>query len=392
MLKTAVIFGTRPEALKMVPVVKALEARPEIRNHVVVTGQHREMLDQVIGLFHVKVDHNLKLMEKNQSFFDLLLKALSRLKTLLEKERSDIVLVQGDTTTTFAASLASYYLGIPVGHVEAGLRTFRKYQPFPEEINRKLTTHLADLHFAPTMQAKDNLREEGIPEDRIFITGNTVIDALKMIEKKLSEPACREKVERSLEKRIGPIAPDTRLVLVTGHRRESFGEKLKNICEALKQIAFKNPDVQIIYPVHMNPNVKRPVRRILEGLSNVHLMPPLEYLSFVYLMTRAHFILTDSGGIQEEAPSLGKPVLVMREVTERPEVIQAGVATLVGTNKETIFQNAQELLDNPALYESMAKANNPYGTGDAAIKIAEIILETREFERPPEVLTRKLQD
>lgn len=389
MVNTMVIFGTRPEAVKMAPVIKALESRPEIKNRVLVTGQHRHMLDQVIDLFRIKVDHDLNLMEENQSFFEVFLKGLSRLKECLEKERPDLVLVQGDTTTTFAASLASYYLGIPVGHVEAGLRTFRKYQPFPEEINRKLTTHLADLHFAPTAQARDNLHREGIPENRIFITGNTVIDALKMIEQELLKPENREKMERYFESQIGLSAHDTRLILVTGHRRENFGENLRNICEALKKIAFKNPDVQIVYPVHMNPNVAKPVSKLLQGISNIRLMNPLEYLPFVHLMTRAYFILTDSGGIQEEAPSLGKPVLVMREVTERPEVIEAGIAKLVGTKTEMICQEAQALLDDRTLYESMAKAANPYGNGDAALKIADIVSRAREFERLPGTLAEK---
>ena len=387
MLNTMVIFGTRPEAVKLAPVIRALEQRPEIRNRVAVTAQHRQMLDQVVNLFRIKVDHDLNIMEEDQSLFDVVLKAISRLKELLEVEQPDMVLVQGDTSTTFAASLASYYLGIPVGHVEAGLRTYRKYEPFPEEINRKLTTHLSDLHFAPTAQAKDNLLREGIPEGKIFVTGNTVIDALKMVVGELSRSENREKIERYFREKIGLSTDATRLILVTGHRRENFGENLRNICEALKQIASKNPDVQIVYPVHMNPNVERPVKEILNDVSNIRLIRPLEYLPFVYLMTRAYFILTDSGGIQEEAPSLGKPVLIMREVTERPEVIEAGVAKLVGTKKEVIFREAQALLDDRIRYESMAKAANPYGNGDAAMKIAEIILKA-QVERLPMVLVQ----
>jgi len=388
MLNTIVIFGTRPEAVKMAPVIKAFEQRPGILNRVVITGQHRQMLDQVINLFHIKVDHDLNIMEENQSLLDVVLKGLSLLNEYLEREKPDMVLVQGDTSTTFTASLASYYLGIPVGHVEAGLRTYRKYQPFPEEINRRLTSHLADLHFAPTTRAKENLLREGISEDKIFVTGNTVIDALRMMEKELSKPENREEMERYFKSHLGISTHDTRLILVTGHRRENFGENLVSICEALRQIALRNSDVQIVYPVHMNPNVAKPVREMLAGISNIRLIQPLEYLPFVHLMTRAYFILTDSGGIQEEAPSLGKPVLVMRDVTERPEVIEAGVAKLVGTKKETICQETQALLDNRTLYESMARAANPYGNGDAALKIADIVSKARDFERPPETLEK----
>ena len=388
MFKVIVIFGTRPEAVKLAPVIKALERYSSITHRVVVTGQHRQMLDQVVNLFRIKVDHDLNIMEENQTLLDVVLKSLSLLKKYLEGEKPDMVLVQGDTSTTFAASLASYYLGIPVGHVEAGLRTYRKYQPFPEEINRRLTSHLADLHFAPTMRARANLLHEGISEDRIFVTGNTVIDALRLIEKELSKPEISEKMERYFKGHLGLSTQGTRLILVTGHRRENFGENLTNICEALRQIALRNSDVQIVYPVHMNPNVAKPVREMLEGISNIRLIQPLEYLPFVHLMTRAHFILTDSGGIQEEAPSLGKPVLVMRDVTERPEVIEAGVAKLVGTKKETICRETQALLDNRTLYESMAKAANPYGNGDAAVKIADIVSKARDFERPPEILEK----
>ena len=388
MFKVIVIFGTRPEAVKLAPVIKALERHSDITHRVVVTGQHRQMLDQVVNLFQVKVDCDLNIMEENQTLLDVMLKGLSRLKEHLEGEKPDLVLVQGDTSTTFAASLASYYLGIPVGHVEAGLRTYRKYQPFPEEVNRRLTTHLADLHFAPTTRARANLLREGISEDRIFVTGNTVIDALRWIEKELSKPESRERMERYFKGHLGLSTHDTRLILVTGHRRENFGENLISICEALRQIALRNSDVLIVYPVHMNPNVAKPVREMLEGIPNIRLLQPLEYLPFVHLMTRAYFILTDSGGIQEEAPSLGKPVLVMRDVTERPEVIEAGVAKLVGTKKETICREAQALLDNRTFYESMAKAANPYGNGDAALKIADIVSKARDFERPPEILEK----
>jgi UDP-N-acetylglucosamine 2-epimerase (non-hydrolysing) len=388
MFKVIVIFGTRPEAVKLAPVIKALERHPSMAYRVVVTGQHRQMLDQVIKLFGIKVDHDFNIMEEDQSLLNVVLKSLSLLKEYLEREKPEMVLVQGDTSTTFAASLASYYIGIPVGHVEAGLRTYRKYQPFPEEINRRLTSHLADLHFAPTGRAKENLLREGISEDRIFVTGNTVIDALKLIKKELSKPENREGMVRYFKHQLGFETGDFRLLLVTGHRRENFGENLKNICEALKEVALRNSDVQIVYPVHMNPNVEKPVREMLAGISNIRLLPPLEYLPFVHLMTKAHFILTDSGGIQEEAPSLGKPVLVMREVTERPEVIEAGVAKLVGTKKETICREAQALLDNRRLYESMARAANPYGNGDAALQIAEIVSKASDFERPPVILEK----
>jgi len=388
MFKVIVIFGTRPEAVKLAPVIKALERYSNITHRVVVTGQHRQMLDQVVNLFRIKVDHDLDIMEENQTLLGVVLKGLSLLNEYLEREKPDMVLVQGDTSTTFAASLASYYLGIPVGHVEAGLRTYRKYQPFPEEINRRLTSHLADLHFAPTMRARANLLHEGISEDRIFVTGNTVIDALRLIEKELSKPGSMEEMECFFKGHLGLSTQGSRLILVTGHRRENFGKNLVSICEALRQIALRNSDVQIVYPVHMNPNVAKPVREMLAGISNIRLIQPLEYLPFVHLMTRAYFILTDSGGIQEEAPSLGKPVLVMRDVTERPEVIEAGVAKLVGTKKETICQEAQALLDDRTLYDSMAKAANPYGNGDAALKIADIVSKARDFERPPGILEK----
>jgi UDP-N-acetylglucosamine 2-epimerase (non-hydrolysing) len=388
MFKVIVIFGTRPEAVKLAPVIKALERYSNITHRVVVTGQHRQMLDQVVNLFRIKVDHDLDIMEENQTLLCVVLKGLSLLNEYLEREKPDMVLVQGDTSTTFAASLASYYLGIPVGHVEAGLRTYRKYQPFPEEINRRLTSHLADLHFAPTMRARANLLHEGISEDRIFVTGNTVIDALRLIEKELSKPGSMEEMECFFKGHLGLSTQGSRLILVTGHRRENFGKNLVSICEALRQIALRNSDVQIVYPVHMNPNVAKPVREMLAGISNIRLIQPLEYLPFVHLMTRAYFILTDSGGIQEEAPSLGKPVLVMRDVTERPEVIEAGVTKLVGTKKETICQEAQALLDDRTLYDSMAKAANPYGNGDAALKIADIVSKARDFERPPGILEK----
>lgn len=388
MFKVIVIFGTRPEAVKLAPVIKALERYSNITHRVVVTGQHRQMLDQVVNLFRIKVDHDLDIMEENQTLLGVVLKGLSLLNEYLEREKPDMVLVQGDTSTTFAASLASYYLGIPVGHVEAGLRTYRKYQPFPEEINRRLTSHLADLHFAPTMRARANLLHEGISEDRIFVTGNTVIDAMRLIEKELSKPGSMEEMECFFKGHLGLSTQGSRLILVTGHRRENFGKNLVSICEALRQIALRNSDVQIVYPVHMNPNVAKPVREMLAGISNIRLIQPLEYLPFVHLMTRAYFILTDSGGIQEEAPSLGKPVLVMRDVTERPEVIEAGVAKLVGTKKETICQEAQALLDDRTLYDSMAKAANPYGNGDAALKIADIVSKARDFERPPGILEK----
>jgi len=365
MIKALTVLGTRPEAIKLAPVIKELERLSnKFISRVCITGQHREMLDPFLRLFDVKPDWDLDIMKPNQSLFDVTVSALSKLRPVLETENPDIVLVQGDTTTAFVAALAAFYLKIKVGHVEAGLRTSDKYNPFPEEINRRLISHLADLHFAPTQRAKANLLAEGIDEGSVFVTGNTVIDALFMILE-------RTKGQNLLADL--PLQPDKKLILVTAHRRESFGEGLTNICKALKEIAEQVKDVQIVYPVHLNPNVRGPVRRLLGGVDRISLIEPLDYVRFVHLMNRAYLILTDSGGIQEEAPSLGKPVLVMRETTERPEAIEAGAAKLVGTKTECIVEETLRLLQNHDQYAKMANARNPFGDGQAARQIVDIL-------------------
>lgn len=373
MVKVLAVFGTRPEAIKMAPVVAALKARPgrfDVR--VCVTAQHREMLDAVLALFGIKPEYDLDLMRPGQDLFDVTTGVLSGMKRVLATERPDIVLVHGDTTTTMAAALAAFYCRIPVGHVEAGLRTGDKYAPFPEEINRKVAGVVADLHFAPTEAARDNLLREGVASGAIHVTGNTVVDALLDVAGRIRGDAAL----RSLLSAEFPfLDPDRRLILVTGHRRENFGDGFEHICRALADLAAKYADVQILYPVHLNPQVQEPVNRILGGggASGIHLVPPVDYLPFVYLMDRAHLIVTDSGGVQEEAPSLGKPVLVMREVTERPEAVAAGTVRLVGTGREAIVREASRLLDDPEAYAAMSHAHNPYGDGLAAERIADCL-------------------
>jgi len=367
-MRVLTIFGTRPEAIKLAPVIKELEKHPEFDSRVCVTAQHRQMLDQVLGLFEIEPDFDLDLMRKDQSLFGVTGRGLRALEKVLREEKPDILLVQGDTTTAFVASLAAYYLKIKIGHVEAGLRTNDKYSPFPEEINRRLVDALSDLWFAPTERARQNLFREGVPEERVFVTGNTVIDALFLILSR--EPRVSE--QRVLED-SGLLTPDTRLILVTGHRRESFGEGFEQICEGLRKIAEHYDDVRIVYPVHLNPNVREPVYCILGKIENIYLIEPLEYDRFAFLMNQAYLILTDSGGIQEEAPSLGKPVLVMREKTERPEAIEAGTARLVGTDSERIFVETQRLLDDGPEYERMSKAVNPFGDGKAAERIVQVL-------------------
>ena len=354
----------------MAPVVKGLAADDAMDARVCVTAQHREMLDQVLRLFGIVPDYDLDLMKAGQDLYDVTTRVLAGLKPVTEAFRPDLVLVHGDTTTTFAASLAAYYQRIAVGHVEAGLRTGDIYAPWPEEINRKLTGAIARLHFAPTQQARANLLAENVSADHIHVTGNTVIDALQETVRLI---ASDDALSDGLAERYR-IDPARRLVLVTGHRRESFGGGFERICEALARLAAR-PDVQIVYPVHLNPNVRGPVERELAGFANVVLIPPQDYLPFVYLMRRAYIILTDSGGVQEEAPSLGKPVLVMRETTERPEAVQAGTVRLVGTDAETIVSEASRLLDDPAAYETMSLAHNPYGDGLAAGRIVSAIRE-----------------
>lgn len=361
-------FGTRPEAIKMAPLVKRVAADPDMDCFVCVTGQHRTMLDQVLDLFQIRPHFDLNVMKPAQDLYDVTAAIVLGMRDVIKDARPDIVLVHGDTTTTMAASLASFYQRIPVGHVEAGLRTGDLLSPWPEEANRKLTGALAALHFAPTQRARQNLLTENVPDDRIVVTGNTVIDALLDVRGMLAKD---EQLRARADQLLPEIASDKRMLLVTGHRRESFGPGFERICSALAQLAQKRPDVEVIYPVHLNPAVREPVNRLLNGIPNVHLIEPLDYVPFVRLMDRAHLILTDSGGVQEEAPSLGKPVLVMRETTERQEAVEAGVVKLVGTDEGTIVKTVVELLDNENLYQSMRSATNPYGDGHASERIVE---------------------
>ena len=367
-MKTMLVFGTRPEAIKMAPLVKALQAEPGMEATVCVTAQHRQMLDQVLNLFEIRPDHDLDVMRPGQDLYDVTGNMLLGLRPVLAAERPDWVLVHGDTSTTLAASLAAYYARIPVAHVEAGLRTGNKQSPFPEEINRRLTGAVADLHFAPTAAARANLLAEGVAEQSIHVTGNTVIDALIDVAGRLRRSP---DLQAEMAQRFGFLDPARKLILVTGHRRENFGEGFRNICLALAEIAAAHEDVEVLYPVHLNPNVRQPVAEILasRGLSNVHLVEPVDYLPFVYLMDRSHFILTDSGGVQEEAPSLGKPVLLMRDTTERPEAVEAGTVRLVGTDRAAIVAEAERLLRDESAYQSMARAHNPYGDGQAVGRI-----------------------
>lgn len=359
-----VVFGTRPEAIKLAPVVRALRKRCSV--HVCVTGQHRTMLDQVLSVFAMEPDSDLAVMKPNQDLFDVTANVVHALRAALAEVRPRFVAVQGDTTTTFAAALCAFYAGAAVGHVEAGLRTYDKHRPFPEEVNRRLTSVLADLHFAPTPWAKANLQREGVPEERIFITGNTGIDALLWVAEELASG----RLAADLPAEVDEATRRWRTVLVTGHRRESFGKGFERICRALVEIVEREPDVAVVYPVHLNPNVREPVYRLLGHHPRVVLAEPLPYVSFVALMQRAELILTDSGGIQEEAPSLRKPVLVMRDTTERPEGVEAGVAQLVGTDVERIVQAASRLLHDRGAYDSMVGHSNPYGDGLAAERIA----------------------
>jgi UDP-N-acetylglucosamine 2-epimerase (non-hydrolysing) len=378
MTKVLLIFGTRPEAIKMAPVIQALSAHNDVlQTKVCVTAQHRQMLDAVLNLFQIVPDDDLAVMEPNQSLSALTAKCLAGISAVLQREKPDIILVQGDTTTTFAASLAAYYEKIKVGHIEAGLRTDNKFHPFPEEINRRLTTQISDLHFAPTAAARRNLLSEGVKDERIFVTGNTVIDALLRVVEKQSSPESTAHWTAFFNSHGLSITPQRRFMLVTGHRRESFGEGFENICEAIRDISIANSDVDIIYPVHLNPNVQEPVNRILSDLPNVYLIPPIEYEPFVFLMSRAALILTDSGGVQEEAPSFGTPVLVMRETTERPEGVEAGVVRLIGTRREPIASAANEILKHPESWKLDGR-HNPYGDGRSAERIADILI--RHFD------------
>jgi UDP-N-acetylglucosamine 2-epimerase (non-hydrolysing) len=370
MKKVLLVFGTRPEAIKMAPLVKAFQEQNKLfKTKICVTGQHREMLDQVLDLFEINADFDLDIMRPNQDLYDITGNILQGMKGVFSIYRPDIVFVHGDTTTTFAVSLAAFYEKIEVAHIEAGLRTNNIYSPWPEEANRKLTSQLTTYHFTPTKQSQDNLLSENIAPDKIIVTGNTVIDALLLMQNKLQiNVTFREQVKKSiLEKGFDPEASE--FVLVTGHRRENFGQGIVNICSAFKKIALDRPNINIVYPVHLNPNVFKPVNDLLGDVKNVYLIEPLQYEAFIYLMSLSKLIITDSGGVQEEAPSLGKPVLVMRDTTERPEAVSAGTVKLVGTNIQGIVSATNELLDNPLVYESMAKAHNPYGDGKACERI-----------------------
>lgn len=370
-MKILSVFGTRPEAIKMAPVVKALAEDPSFDAKVCVTAQHRQMLDQVLELFAIQPDFDLDLMKADQTLGDITGNVLHGMEGIFAQWQPDMVLVHGDTTTTLAAALSSYYAKVPVGHIEAGLRTGDKYSPWPEEMNRHLAGALADVHFSPTEKARENLLHEGIAPESIHVTGNTVIDALLTVEERIRSDA---DLRGRLERHFPFLDPQKYLVLVTGHRRENFGSGFENICQAIATLARRD-DVQVVYPVHLNPHVQEPVRRILSDLSNVFLLKPQDYLSFVYLMHRCTLVLTDSGGIQEEAPSLGKPVLVMRDTTERPEALEAGTALLVGTDRARIVREVSRLLDAPEAYRTMAEAHNPYGDGTAARRIATFLKE-----------------
>ena len=367
-MKILIIIGTRPEAIKMAPLIMSF--RKNLNVKICVTGQHKEMLDQVLELFQLTPDYNLNLMKPNQNLSNLTGKILNGVSQILHQEKFDWVLVQGDTTSTMAGAMAAFYQRVPVGHVEAGLRTYNLSSPFPEEMNRLVTSKLSQLHFAPTTKSKNNLLKEGFSEKNVIITGNTVIDALFWVLQNTTPQ----------EKAIPFYPQNSRMILVTGHRRENFGEGLKQICDALNAIALSKPEVHIVYPVHLNPNVSKPVNRILNNLPNLHLLKPLEYSQFIHLMSKSSIILTDSGGVQEEAPSLGKPVLVMRDTTERPEAIEAGTVKLVGTNRERIFDETMNLLNNSEAYQKMAFAHNPYGDGSASVKIMDALVNFEKEE------------
>ncbi len=370
--KVLTVFGTRPEAIKMAPVVHALSADERFEAKVCVTAQHREMLDQVLSLFEIKPDYDLNIMKAGQTLNDITTRILLEIRPVLQEFKPDVVLVHGDTATTFAASLAAYYEQIAVGHVEAGLRTGNIYSPWPEEANRKLTGALTKYHFAPTETSKKNLIKESYAEDSIIVTGNTVIDALLMVKDKIEQNSV---LQATLASQFSYLDETKKLILVTGHRRESFGGGFERICEALAITAKANSDVQILYPMHLNPNVREPVSRILGGIENIILIEPQEYLPFIYLMMRSYIILTDSGGIQEEAPSLGKPVLVMRDTTERPEAVAAGTVKLVGTNVDKIVAGLLVLLNDIDAYTEMSFAHNPYGDGLSCERILNTLIE-----------------
>ena len=373
--KVMLVFGTRPEAIKMAPLYHALRREPEsFETLACVTAQHRQMLDQVLQTFDVTPDIDLNLMKPGQDLFDVTSAVLLGMREVLRREKPDVVLVHGDTTTTLATAMAAFYAGVPVGHVEAGLRTHDLQAPFPEEFNRQVASKVTRWHFAPTSVSRDNLLAERVDDAHIHVTGNTVIDALMWVLERIeNDPGRLAEVAGLLDSRLPFAWRNERFVLITGHRRENFGDGFLQICEALRELASRFPDVRFVYPVHLNPNVQKPVNDLLSGLSNVHLVAPLDYEPFVYLLKHSHIVLTDSGGIQEEAPSLGKPVLVMRDVTERPEAIAAGTVRLVGANRQRIVDNMSELLSDATAYQAMSRAHNPYGDGLASRRIVEVL-------------------
>ena len=376
--KVLLVFGTRPEAIKMAPLVKEFQKdTTNFETKVCVTAQHREMLDQVLDLFEITPEYDLNLMKPGQDLYDITSNVLLGMKDALSEFKPDIVLVHGDTTTTSATSLAAYYQQIKVGHIEAGLRTHDIYSPFPEEVNRQITGILASYHFAPTVTSQENLLNENKDKKNVIVTGNTVIDALLLaLDKIKNDKDLESQIINQLSDLNYKIQDNKKIILVTGHRRENHGQGFINICEALKTIALDNPSFDIVYPVHLNPNVQKPVKEILSNISNIYLIEPLQYEQFIYLMNKSYFIITDSGGVQEEAPSLGKPVLVMRDTTERPEALEADTVKLVGTDTKLIIKEAQKLIDDKIEYENMSKAHNPYGDGKACEKIVKFLKES----------------
>ena len=375
MKKILIVFGTRPEAIKMAPLVKAFKNNNNFDTRVCVTAQHRQMLDQVLDIFEIVPEYDLNIMKAGQDLYDITANVLVGIRDVLTDFEPDVVFVHGDTSTTFSTSLAAYYAKVKVGHIEAGLRTYDIYSPWPEEGNRQLTGVLANYHFAPTAQSQQNLLKEGKDKNNIFVTGNTVIDALMYVVHRIdNQPELKQKIRAKISAQY-PLETQRKVILVTGHRRENFGQGFINICEGLKLIALNNPEIDIVYPVHLNPNVQRPVNEILSNIANIYLIDPLQYEEFIYLMSQAYFIITDSGGIQEEAPSLGKPVLVMRDTTERPEAIAAGTVKLVGRDKETLVKEAEKLIHDKSEYEIMSRAHNPYGDGKACERIVHLIQE-----------------
>lgn len=382
MKKIMLVFGTRPEAIKMAPLVKEFQKHPDkFKTIVCVTGQHRQMLDQVLEIFDIKPDYDLNIMKQGQDLYDVTARVLTGMRDVLTEAHPDVVLVHGDTTTSTAAALAAFYKQIPVGHVEAGLRTGNIYSPWPEEMNRQVTGRIAEYNFAPTPLSRDNLLKENVSEDKIVVTGNTVIDALYWVVDKMKNDVNLDKDLQKILAEAGydvnRLKDDRKLVLITGHRRENFGDGFMSMCRAIKTLTEKYPEVDFVYPMHLNPNVRKPIHEVfgenLEGLGNMFFIEPLEYLSFVYLMEKSNIVLTDSGGIQEEAPGLGKPVLVMRDTTERPEALSAGTVKLVGTDYDKIVNEVSVLLDDAAHYEAMSKAVNPYGDGLACTRIVEVL-------------------